>query len=65
MSSKLLELKNLDLDINYAGIKPLIDGGIAIVEVDRKAKSTKKVLNYIIHIKMFKLLKESIVMGHI
>lgn len=42
MSSKLLELKNLDLDINYAGIKPLIDGGIAIVEVDRKAKSTKK-----------------------
>jgi|TARA_R110002033_G_scaffold20278_4_gene51246 paraquat-inducible protein B len=42
MSSKLLELKNLDLDINYTGIKPLIDGGIALVEVDRKAKYSKK-----------------------
>jgi paraquat-inducible protein B len=42
MSSKLLELKNLDLNINYSGIKSFLDGGIALVEVERKAKNSKK-----------------------
>ncbi len=42
MSSKLVELKNLDLDINYMGIKPLLDGAISIVDIKRKEKFTKK-----------------------
>ncbi len=42
MSSKLIELKNLDLNINNIGLKPLLDGAISLVDVQRKAKLTKK-----------------------
>lgn len=42
MSSKLVELKSLDLDINFSGIKPLLDGAISLVQVDKKTKLTKK-----------------------
>lgn len=31
MSSKLLELKNLNLNINFSGIEPLLNGAIALV----------------------------------
>ena len=46
MSSKLLELKNFDININYAGVNPLLNGAIAIEEI----KSDKKLSN-----KSFKL----------
>ncbi|MBU3013855.1 MCE family protein [Poseidonibacter lekithochrous] len=42
MSSKLLELKDFNLDINYQGIKPLLNGAIAIAELRRDKKQTKK-----------------------
>jgi len=42
MSSKLLELKDFNLDINYQGIKPLLNGAIAISELRRDKKQTKK-----------------------
>ncbi len=43
ISSKLVEFKNLNLDINYSGVKPLLDGGIAIVDIKRGEKLTKKI----------------------
>lgn len=42
MSSKLIELKNLDLNVNYSGIKPLLEGAISVVDISRKAKLTKE-----------------------
>ncbi len=42
MGSKLVEFKNLNLDINYAGIKPLLEGAISIVDIKREEKLTKK-----------------------
>jgi paraquat-inducible protein B len=42
MSSKLLELKDFNLDINYQGIKPLLNGAIAIAELRHDKKQTKK-----------------------
>ena len=41
MSSKIIELKNLNLDINNLGLKPLLDGGISIVDISRKTKLSK------------------------
>ncbi|APW65302.1 MULTISPECIES: MlaD family protein [Arcobacteraceae] len=42
MSSKLLELKNFDIDINYAGVNPLLNGAIAIEEIRRDKKLSRK-----------------------
>lgn len=36
MSSKLIELKNLNLNINYSGIEPLLNGAIGLVGEKRK-----------------------------
>jgi len=41
MSSKLVEMKTLDLNINYSGIEPLLNGAIGIVGEKRKGKFTK------------------------
>jgi len=42
MSSKLLELKDFNLNLNYSGIKPLLNGAIAISELKRDNKQAKK-----------------------
>ncbi len=42
MSSKILELKDFNFDINYPGIKPLLNGAIAIAELRRDKKQSKK-----------------------
>ncbi|MDX9961785.1 MAG: MlaD family protein [Aliarcobacter sp.] len=43
MSSKLVELKSLNLNINYSGIDPLLNGAIALIGEKRKdSKLTKK-----------------------
>ena len=43
MSSKLIELKSLNLNINYSGIDPLLNGAIALIGEKRKdSKLTKK-----------------------
>ncbi len=42
MSSKLIELKNLDLNINNIGLKPFLDGAISLVDIKRDAKLTKR-----------------------
>ena len=42
MSSKLIDIKNLDINVNYAGLKPLLNGAIGIVDVKRKDKSSNK-----------------------
>ncbi|MBP7769686.1 MAG: MCE family protein [Aliarcobacter sp.] len=43
MSSKLVELKNLNLNINYSGVDPLLNGAIGLVGEKRKnSKLTKK-----------------------
>jgi paraquat-inducible protein B len=42
MSSKLLELKDFNIDINYSGIKPLLNGAIAVSEIRRDKKQSKK-----------------------
>ena len=42
MSSKLVEMKTLDLNINYSGIEPLLNGAIGIVGEKRKDKLKKK-----------------------
>lgn len=42
MSSKIIELKNLDININYAGIKPLLEGAISILNLNENSKLTKK-----------------------
>ncbi len=42
MSSKLVELENLNLNINYSGLKPLLDGAISIVDIKRGTKSKKR-----------------------
>lgn len=41
MSSKLINMKNLDLSINYDGYEPLLNGGIGILTEKRKSKLTK------------------------
>ena len=42
MSSKLVEMKALDLNINYSGVEPLLNGAIGIVGEKRSEKLTKK-----------------------
>lgn len=43
MSSKLVELKNLNLSINYSGVEPLLDGAIGLISQKRDdIKLTKK-----------------------
>lgn len=42
MSSKLVEMKTLDLNINYSGVEPLLNGAIGIVGEKRSEKLTKK-----------------------
>jgi paraquat-inducible protein B len=42
MSSKLVEMKALDLNINYSGVEPLLNGAIGIVGEKRNEKLTKK-----------------------
>ncbi|MGM0519327.1 MAG: MlaD family protein [Campylobacterota bacterium] len=41
MSSKLLSIKNLDMNINYNGLKPLLNGAIGILTEKRDQKLTK------------------------
>jgi len=41
MSSKLLQLKDLDVDVNYHGLENLLNGGIGIVTEKRKSRLTK------------------------
>ncbi|KAB7885879.1 MlaD family protein [Poseidonibacter ostreae] len=42
MSSKLLELKDFKVDVNYSGITPLLNGAIGIAEIRRDKKQSKK-----------------------
>lgn len=43
MSSKLLEIKNLNLNVNYSGIEPLLNGGIGVIGEKRaEVKLTSK-----------------------
>ena len=42
MSSKLVEMKALDLNINYSGVEPLLNGAIGIVGEKRSDKLSKK-----------------------
>jgi paraquat-inducible protein B len=42
MSSKLVDLKALDLNINFSGIEPLLNGAIGIVGEKRTGKLKKK-----------------------
>ena len=41
MSSKLLSIKNLNMNINYNGLKPLLNGAIGILTERRAQKLTK------------------------
>jgi paraquat-inducible protein B len=41
MSSKLIDMKALDLNINFSGIEPLLNGAIGIVAEKRDSKLTK------------------------
>lgn len=41
MSSKLVELEGLNLNINNIGLKPLLDGAISLIDIKRNAKFTK------------------------
>ena len=43
MSSKLVEMKNLNLNVNYAGVEPILNGAIGVVGEKRKdSKLTNK-----------------------
>src|SRR5574344_1323201 len=42
MSSKLLEIKNFDMNINYSGVEKTLNGGIALVSNLENTKLTKK-----------------------
>ena len=42
MSSKLLEIKNFDININYSGVEKTLNGGIALVSNLENTKLTKK-----------------------
>ena len=42
MSSKLVEIKDFDVNINYSGMEPLLNGSIAVVSNIPNAKLTKK-----------------------
>uniref|UniRef100_UPI0040485201 MlaD family protein n=1 Tax=Aliarcobacter sp. TaxID=2321116 RepID=UPI0040485201 len=42
MSSKLVEMKSLNLNINYSGVEPLLNGAIGLVGEKRAEKLTKK-----------------------
>lgn len=54
MSSKLLEIKNFDMNINYSGVEKTLNGGIALVSNLENTKLTKRSLNYFLVIKIFK-----------
>lgn len=41
ISSKLLEIKNLDISLNYNGLKPLLNGGISILRLKKNALKKK------------------------
>ena len=46
MSSKLVEIKNLDLNVNYSGIEPIFNGAIGLVSnVEKNSKLIKKEFN--------------------
>ena len=40
MSSKLVEMKNLNLNINYSGVEPLLNGGIALISEKKDGLKT-------------------------
>lgn len=42
LGSKLVEIKNLNLNINYNGAEPLLNGGIALVDINSSAGLSKK-----------------------
>lgn len=42
ISSKLVEIKNLNLNVNYSGAESLLNGGIALVDVDTNSGFSKK-----------------------
>ena len=42
MSSKLLEIKNFDINVNYSGVEKTLNGGIALVSNLDNTKLTKK-----------------------
>ncbi len=42
MSSKLVQIKNLNLNVNYSGFEPLLNGAIGIVAEKRKEKLKNK-----------------------
>ena len=42
MSSKLLEIKNFDMNINYSGVEKTLNGGIALVSNLENTKLKKK-----------------------
>ncbi len=41
MSSKLLSIKNFDMDVNYNGLKPLMNGAIGVLTEKRSEKLSK------------------------
>lgn len=43
MSSKLVEMKSLNLNINYNGVENLLNGGIGLVGEKRKSKLKRKI----------------------
>ncbi len=42
MSSKILEIKNFDMNINYSGVEKTLNGGIVLVSNLDNTKLTKK-----------------------
>ncbi len=54
MSSKLLEIKNFDMNINYSGVEKTLNGGIALVSNLDNTKLTKKEFELFLVIKIFK-----------
>lgn len=42
IGSKLVEIKNLNLNVNYNGAESLLNGGIALVDVDANGKFSKQ-----------------------
>ena len=43
MSSKLVEMKNLNLNVNYSGVEPILNGAIGVVgEKIKDSKLTNK-----------------------
>ncbi|QNM89716.1 MCE family protein [Aliarcobacter cryaerophilus] len=45
MSSKLLQMRNLQLDINYSGLDSILNGSIGVISTKENSKLTKKEFN--------------------